>query len=315
MSEELQSSARKYFDISETIKRVGRIKQLLTGFVDKDLSKEDFKAMVKQVLKVMPQDLSLQKVQDSLAHLYGRPLTEQIVKETAWRLSGNTELLRKGEAVTQDVAVTKEGWCAVQVLNARPILRNPKSKERRLRGCLYNLMVISGHAAGSVIDKFISLRYVKYMSNDLGFTPPFKDYPFKDERELFGMRFGALFIPSMAKEGKPGFQETHVSPSMALWNKQILKKRNREGYTCPLGMTSEQLPCFRCWKGAQSCVASVHQKDFEQDYCEFCGQESVFDPGAVGYVLGMCVNCQRQEDTTGISMRKKVDARDGTRPS
>ena len=307
MSNEVQSSVRKYFDIAETIKRVGKIKNILSPYSEKDIGKEDFKLLVKQVLKVMPQDLSSQKIQDSLAHLHGRPLTDNIIKETAWRLSGNTELLRSGEAITQDVAVTKEGWCALQIINARPILRNPKSKEKRIRGCLYRLMVISGHAAGCVIDKFISLRYVKYLVIELGFTPSFKDYPFKDERELFGMRFGGLFVPKLAKEGKPGFSETHVSPSMSDWNKQILRKRNREEFTCPLNVSSEQLPCYLCWKGAESCVAAVHQKDFEQDFCEFCGKDSLFDPDSVGYVLNMCVNCQRQEDTTGISVRKRSE--------
>jgi len=68
------------------------------------------------------------------------------------------------------------------------------------------------------------------------------------------------------------------------------------------------LACFRCWKGANSCVAAVHAKDFEQDFCEFCNQDSLFDPESVGYALGICVNCQRHEDTTGLAVKRRVDS-------
>lgn len=301
---EQQSSFKKYFDIVETTQRVKNIKKVLREYIDRDLSKEDFKTMHKQVLKVMPQDLLSQKVQDSLAHLFGRPLTEKIVNETAWRLAGNTEALRNGEVITQNVATSKQGWCAMQIISCRPFLNNPRSRTNRVRGCRYTCLIVSGHAAGIVIEKFMSLRFVRYLCNELGFTAPFKSYPFKDERELFGMRFGGLFLSSLVTEGKPGFTETHVSPSMLKWNKEIIKRRYREGFTCSLNLSAEQLPCFRCWRGSESCVAATHTKDFEQDFCLFCNQESVFDPESAGYALDMCVNCQRQEDTTGVAVKK-----------
>jgi hypothetical protein len=308
VTEESTRTSRKYFDIAETMKRVSKLKAIFRERVDSDLTREDFREMIKQVLTVMPQDLPSQKVQDSLAHLFGRPLTIQIANETAWRLSGNTELLRAGEVVTNNVALIKEGWCAVQVLSCRPFLNNPRSKSHRVRGCKYTCLVITGHAAGYVVEKFLTLRHVRFLAGELGFSAPFKNRPFKDERELFGMRFGALFLPSLASEGKPGFSETCTSPAMLSWNKQIIKNRFREGYECPLGESVEKLPCFRCWKGASSCVAAVHSKDFEQDFCEFCNQDSLFDPESVGYALGVCVNCQRHEDTTGIAVKRRVDS-------
>lgn len=301
-------SHRKYFDISETIKRVGKLKSIFRERMASELSQEGFKEMVRQVLKVMPQDLSSQKIQDSLAHLFGRPLTDQIVNETAWRLAGNTETLRNGDVITSDVALSKEGWCALQVLSCRPFLRNPRSKAHKIRGCVYSCLIMTGHAAGVVIDKFLSLKYVRYLANELGFTPPFKAYPFKDERELFGLRFGGLFLPSLAVEGKPSFNETCVASSMLSWNKKILKARQREGHICPLGMSAESLPCFRCWKGCESCIASVHKKDFEQDLCEYCNKDSLFDPDSACYSIGMCVECQRHQDVTGFEIRRATNA-------
>jgi hypothetical protein len=301
-------SSRKYFDIVETLKRVNKLKRIFRDKVDLDLSKEDFREMIRQVLTVMPQDLPSHKIQDSIAHLFGRPLTTKIANETAWRLSGNTEILRDGEVVTNNIAITKEGWCAVQVLACRPFLNNPRSRSHRVRGCKYTCLVITGHAAGCVVEKFLTLRHIRYLAGELGFSAPFKNRPFKDERELFGMRFGALFIPSLVVEGKPGFSETCVAPSMLSWNKQIIKNRFRDGYECPLNESVEKLACFRCWKGANSCVAAVHGKDFEQDFCEFCNQDSLFDPESVGYALGICVNCQRHEDTTGLAVKRRVDS-------
>lgn len=303
-----KSSHRKYFDIADTMKRVGNLKNIFKSLVDKDLSKEDFREMARQVLRVMPQDLSSQKVQDSIAHLFGRPLTNQIANETAWRLAGNVETLRNGEVVTAAVATTKEGWCSLQVLSCRPFLRNPRSRSNRVRGCIYTCLILTGHAAGIVVEKFFSLAHIRYLATQMGFTPPFKNYPFKDEREFFGFRFGGLFLTSLASEGKPGFNETCVAPSMLTWNKRLLKNRQREGHDCPLGEPAERTPCFRCWKGASSCVAAVHSKDFEQDTCEFCRKESLFDPESSGYTLGMCIECQRHQDTTGLEVIRRVES-------
>lgn len=298
---------KKYFDIAETFNRVGKIKAALGQYRVKEMTKENFRDMLRQVLKVMPQDLPSHRVYDSLAHLYGRPLTDQIVNETAWRLSGNTETLRQGEVITNNIALDKSGWCAVQVLSCRPFTRNPRAKLSRVRGCTYKCAVLTGHAAGVTVEKFLTLRHVKYLAQELGFTPPFKARPFKDEHELFGMRFGGLFISSMASEGKPSFNDICVSPSMVSWNKKLINNRLRQGHVCPLGMTAEQLPCYRCWKGATSCVAAIRPKDLEQDMCEYCGkQDALFDPDSAGYTLGMCIECQRQQDTTGLELVKRV---------
>jgi hypothetical protein len=310
MKEETKSQVKRYFDISETRNRVGKLKVIFRQYLQSAVSKENFRELVRQVLKVMPQDLSSQKIQDSLAHLHGRPLTEQVINETAWRLSGNTDSLRNGEIVTQDIALRKEGWCALQIVASRPLLRNPKSKSKKTRGCSFTCFVLCGYAAGYVVEKFFSLKHLKYLANDFGFTPPFKNYPFKDERELFGMRFGALFSPSLVVEGKPSFNEIHISQAMVTWNKQILKKRNRENFDCSLVKTAEQLPCFRCWRGTESCLAAVHTKDFQQDFCPFCNKESTFDPDSIGYALDMCVNCQRHEDTTGLTLRRHTENAD-----
>ena len=315
MTDDPTKSPVKSFDIVDTLKRVRNIKKILNEKVDSTLSAEDFKLVFRQVLQVMPQDLLSHKVHDSVAHLFGRPLTKQIVNETAWRLAGNADILRAGEVISSDVSTAKEGWCAVQVTSCRPFLNNPRSRSHRARGCKYTAMVLTGHAAGCVVQKFLTLGQVRYLSRQLGFSPSFKKRPFRDEREFFGMRFGALFVTSLAIEGRPGFNEMHVSPSMVTWNKQILNNRYRENYSCPLLQSVEELPCFRCWKGATSCIAAVHSKDFEQDFCEFCGQESLFDPEAIGYSVGVCVNCQRNEDTTGLILKRIQDDDNRDRPS
>jgi len=308
-------SAVKVFDIANTIKRVRNLKKILNEKVDSTLSTEDFKRIFRQVLQVMPQDLSSHKVHDSVAHLFGRPLTKQIVNATAWRLAGNADILRAGEVISSDVATARDGWCAVQVTSCRPFLNNPRSRSNRSRGCNYTALVITGHAAGCVVEKFLTLGQVRYLAKQMGFSPSFKKSPFKDEREFFGLRFGALFVARLAIEGKPGFSDTHLAPSMVAWNKKIISNRNREKYSCPLLQSVEELPCFRCWKGATSCIAAVHSKDFEKDFCEFCGQESLFDPDSSGYSVGICVNCQRTEDTTGTTLKRIQDDDNRDRPS
>lgn len=293
------SELKKTFEIYETKSRVTKLKQVFTPYSGSSLNKEQLKELLKKTLEVLPQDLSTVKIQDSMAHLFGRPLTEQVLSETAWRLAGNIDMLRRGETVTQDVATRKKGWCSVQVTYCRPYLRNAKSRENRQRGCILTCFILSGHASGISIDKFMSLKHLRYMAVDLGFTPPFKNMPFKDEREMFGMRFGALCSPELARDNKPSFKEVCVSSSMQKWNKDIIKRRNREKFNCPLNAPIDKLPCFRCWKGTESCLAAVHVKDFVGDFCEYCGKESLFDPMSLGYASDKCVNCQRHEDTTG----------------
>jgi hypothetical protein len=314
--EEQATELKKYFDISETKTRVTKLKQTFKDYVGLTLDKDQLKSLLKKALEVLPQDLSMIKIQDSMAHLYGRPLTEQVLNETAWRLAGNTEMLRRGETITQDVSVRKAGWCAVQVTYCRPYLRNPKSKDKKQRGCILTCFILCGHAAGLTIDKFMSLKHLRYLATDLGFTPPFKNMPFRDERELFGMRFGVLCAPDLARDNKPSFKEVCVTSAMQKWNKDIIKRRFRDNFNCPLGKTSEQLPCFRCWRGTESCLASVHVKDFESGFCEYCGKESVFDPLSVGHAVDKCVNCQRHEDTTGAYLfRSFTENVDGNGPT
>ncbi len=304
---EKEEGLKKYFDIAETFNRVGKLKAAFGQYRVKDMTRENFRELLRQVLKVMPQDLPSQRIFDSLMHLYGRPLTDQIVNDTAWRLSGNTEILRQGEVITSNIALERSGWCAVQVLSCRPFTRNPRSKTSRVRGCIYKCAVLTGHAAGLSVEKFLTLRHVKYFAQELGFTPPFKNRPFKDEHEFFGMRFGALFVSGLAADGKPVFNEMCVSPSMVTWNKKLINNRLRQGHVCPMGLTAEQLPCYRCWRGANSCVAAIRPKDLEQDLCEYCGKhEALFEPDSAGYTLGMCIDCQRHQDTTGLELVKRT---------
>lgn len=307
MSEASQVDFKKYFDIAETRQKVTRLKDILKPYVGTDVSKEDFRTFTKKVLTALPRDLSIENIQASIAHLHGRPITQTVVNETAWRLAGNVEALRAGEVVTQDVAIRRQGWCALQVVAVKPILMNPKSKDKRKRGSLLNIFVMSGHAAGCRIEKFFSLSHLKYLAKEVGFTPPFKNYPYRDEREFFGLRFGGLFLTSLVKDNKPGFSEVCSTPTMISWNKDMFKRRKREGFACSLEMHHEQLPCFRCFMGAESCSAAVHQKDFEKDVCPFCGLESMFDPESPGYSLDMCVNCERHQDITGIALTRKAE--------
>ena len=314
MQEANQVEFKKYFDITETKQKVKKLKEILKPYIGKDVPKEEFRVFTKKVLTALPKDLAIEHIQASLAHLHGRPITQAVINETSWRLAGNAEALRSGEVVTQDVATRRQGWCALQVVSVRPVLINPKSKDKRKRGSLLNLFVVSGHAAGCRIEKFFSLSHLKYVANEIGFTPSFKNYPYRDEREFFGLRFGGLFLTSLVKDNKPGFSEVCSTPTMNTWNKDMFKRRRREGFSCALEMHHEQLPCFRCFMGAESCSAAVHQKDFEKDVCPFCGLEAMFDPDSPGYSLDMCVNCERHQDITGITLvRKATDA--GDRPT
>jgi len=45
VSNEVQSSVRKYFDIAETIKRVGKIKNILSPYSEKDIGKEELQTV------------------------------------------------------------------------------------------------------------------------------------------------------------------------------------------------------------------------------------------------------------------------------
>jgi hypothetical protein len=307
MNEASQVEFKKYFDISETRQKVNKLKEMLKPYVGKDVSKEEFRAFTKKILNALSKDLAIDCVQPSIAHLHGRPITQAVVNETAWRLAGNVDALRAGEVVTQDVATRRQGWCALQVVSVKPILMNPKSKDKKKRGSLLSLFVMSGHAAGCRIDKFFSLSHLKYLSKEIGFTAPFKEYPYRDEREFFGLRFGGLFLSSLVRDNKPGFSEVCSTATMNGWNKDMFKRRKREGFACALEMNYEQLPCFRCFMGAESCSAAVHQKDFEQDVCAFCGLESMFDPDSPGYALDMCVNCERHQDITGLTLTRKAE--------
>jgi hypothetical protein len=291
-----------YFDISDAITRAKCLKAAFSGYFQEDSSSREFFDLVRQVRKCLPAGLSDQVIVDSISHLKGGLVTDNEVGETAWRIAGNIPLLKQGVPVCSTISMTHSGWGVVQVKSCRPFLLNPSSRHTRNRGCIYTLFVLTGPAAGKTIEKFLGLKYLKGISKALGFSAPYKKTPFKDERELFWMRFAGWFSPELARDNKPSFSEVVVSSAMKNWNKNLIKLRKRIGFNCPISQPEAKLPCYNCWMGKDRCSAATHGETYVVDVCGYCGSDSLFSPSSSS---DKCLNCVRYEDTTGREMSRK----------
>jgi hypothetical protein len=295
----------KKFNVIDTKSRSYKLRAFFSNYIGRDVQAHEYIDFVRQVSELMPAGVRRKALHDSLVCFHGRPVTNDLVVDMSWRLAGNIDLLREGVPVTTDVALTRKGWCAVQIVKVTPTVINRHTRNKQ-RGSNLTLFVLTGHAAGVTINRFRSMGQMYSLSRLMGFSAPHKQLPYRDERELFGLRFGALMDPScVSKEGTIWYSDSCCEGTMLSRNKQILSRRNRIDFACPLGKDAESFPCFRCWKGTESCSASVHLKDYEEDYCEYCKQDSLFDPDTIHPIHNMCVNCNRLFEITGVDPNKR----------
>lgn len=270
-------------------------------FEGREVTGEHFERLLTLVHEFFPGKLLDETLKASVRHLAGTSPSAEQLKAVAHRLCGNLRRLAGQKAVPPWIVQKFREWVPVQIMS----VRRERSKQGRLGG-IFEFRVLAGTPAALTIRKWWSLQACRYWATKhFGFSkPPGKSiaakpprYPFATLEQLVGFRLYVLMEPSLCGHKEPMFG-THVKvpPSVAAWNKELLKHRFRidPGYTCPEGYP-QSFACHQCPCGYQgTCPVGTHPYDYEIKPCSVCGKvKAPFDPQRGD---AMCVNCHLKKE-------------------
>lgn len=286
------------FTIDQVQRRRDRVCDLLAPWVGRALIGPDFVSLAWACASALgvSGESSRRAVVTSLQHLSAAPPTRYVVHQTAWRLAGNLPLLRRGQSVLPSVWREESGWCAAEVVSARPFLRD-RDKPTHTRGTIYEFQVLTGVACPLVLSDFWSVKKACYIARQIGFPAPFNvSHRYEDERQMVGMRLALWSDHTRLGDDGPRVGTTAKTGTFVAHNRLLIKKRRRLSvldFSCPRSY-DRSVPCHTCAAGLDECEVATHHRTYVTRACPCCGRDdAVFDPGAR---RPYCVECATQID-------------------
>lgn len=276
--------------------------QLRFDFEGREITGPHFELLLERVGEFFKGRIDPAVLQDTVRHLAGTSPSAETLKATAHRLCGNfRRLAADGRAVPPWVVQKFREWVPVQIMN----VRRQRLKSGKLGG-VFEFRVLAGTPCPLTVRKWWSLGQCRYWATKhFGFSrPPGQSvqakpakYPFMTFEQLVGMRLYVLMEPELCGHQEPMFgQHVKVPPSVAAWNKELLRHRFRidPGYGCPQEYPTV-FPCHRCMHGyLGTCPVGTHPYDYELKPCAQCGKDKApFDPARGD---AMCVNCYLKQE-------------------
>lgn len=280
---------------------------VVQGYEGKRLVGDDFRDFVDVIHTEMPK-VPYSTLFNSIQHLAGQPITQEVNKELTWRLAGNQHHLRKGTIVPPYTRQLFPEWVAVQVWDVERKLGwkylgdKKEGNKVEKHEVEMDLFVLAGTPAGKLLKfsrpaNVFRRRETKSM---LGFTPYDKrlwnryfvgdnNYPMHDVRQIVKLRFFVYLDPIASKAGEAAFKFENVkcSGTMRKWNRMIMKRRERQNFQCPRGYELSAVPCHQCEMGFDLCLAGCHSRTYEKRFCPGCKTVACF----VNTAAQWCVDC------------------------
>jgi len=248
-----------------------------------DGTPEFVNAVVEQWSKLLPRQIPLETLRESLWHWCNEELTAELVKSTAWRLAGNLRRLRSGVSVSPWCRQPYDEWVPVQVLKMQP----RKSRGGK-RGQYVTYQVLAGLAAGMKLSAVWSHSFLSVVAQRVGFSKPWGVYPFQHPWQLVSLRMRVLIARARSLQ-EPEFQqvEDEIAQSLLEYNRALLRARSPAHRQCPRNYTH---PCYGCHIGYnnQLCPLSSHPENWLQGLCSNCHKLSWFDQERSS---SLCVDC------------------------
>lgn len=222
----------------------------------------------------------------SMRYLAGLELTKKALFELAWRLAGNVERLRDGLPVHPWCRQEHVEWVPVQVVATRYAIQKKPHEKHGRAGRTMRFAVLAGSPCPMHLTQWWSNEKLNVVAYAVGFKrrPPMYK---ADHAEIMSMRFLALIDPARSTR-EPGFYNVGCPSSFLAYNRALIKKRRRIGFSCPEGFEHQ---CHQCPLGVRSCEAACHTEDYEEKDCPACGRSWWFDTDR-SFVNDNCVRCQ-----------------------
>jgi len=236
----------------------------------------------------LPGEIEPDVIYDSIRHLGGTELDWPTIRRESWRLAANTRRLKGNQPAKPWRVHNFREWIPLQLVDSRAI----RTKRGRL-GSVFTARVLAGTSCTMLLEFFWTMRFCKFMSSSMGYSPPWGKYPFNKMEEYISLRIYVLAEPTDIAEPKkhPEFKHVRVTSSLRVFNQAVVKKRRRVKFRCQFKYKHE---CHRCRVGYDQCEVATHPRTFVKALCTICDKETWFDPQFIA--LGMCVNCRTRRD-------------------
>lgn len=292
---------------SFTINKILTVQQRLYDEIGSEfhcysLYDDDFHHMVDVVIKLLPKYVNREAVRMSLQPLAGVEIDDERLHELSWRLAGNLHRLKRGEAVHPWAQQRVNEWLPVQVMSVRKAVLTYTDKETKQEshrfGAHFEYLIQAGLPAGRLVYRTQSFEYCKRFKTEFGFSKYDHDkfsrtfsalanYQIGDITEFFRLRAYGLFSPKSCKY-QLDFSDLMGHSSSIKFNRDLFKRRERDGFPCPMGYELHQVPCYKCEVGAENCKAACHMRTYRLRECPYCHTQGWFDPGLTDTI---CVDC------------------------
>lgn len=268
-----------------------RVVAVMEEYLDVLLDGESLRELAAGVAEKLPGKIPEEVVFDSIRHLGGTKLTNRRLRIESWRLAGNNRLLRNGKPVLPWSRQQRREWVPAQVVDSR-LLRTKRNKV----GAVFKLRILAGTSATLLTEVFWTMRFARFLSTHIGFSPPWGKLELARLEQIVGLRLYLLIEPGCSEgdSPKPKFEHVTSTGATTKYNKQILSNRARIGFRCPQGYKHQ---CYDCHVGYHDCPLATHPRTFVKELCSICENDAWFDPDFVA--IGVCVACQRRAALKG----------------
>jgi len=271
--------------------------QRLNFLLGKKLTGEDFHLFMDALVLELPDYILRDTIQNSVKSLVNNVLTEELLKETCWRLAGNVEQLLEQKPVASWVSQTAYEWVPVQICEVQV----------RRHGRKLGVQLVFQSLAGSIVPRklvqvwsFKKLRYLASFRNLKGYGFGFRRSSidsrgqqrnkrlFEHASQFYGLRCFILLDPKRSDVEPRGFELGHNSATTK-HNTMILDARDRAQTPC-IKKLEGQPSCYVCPFGTDRCVLAVRRLTLKRGTCSKCKKLGLFDPEEAEF-LSMCVSC------------------------
>jgi hypothetical protein len=268
------------------------------GFLlGKKLTGEDFHLFMDALVAELPDYILRDTIQNSVKSLVNQVLTDELLKETCWRLSGNVEQLLEQKPVASWVSQIAYEWVPVQICEIQV----------RRHGRKLGVQLVFQSLAGSIVPRklvqvwsFKKLRYLASFRNAKGYGFGFRRSSidsrgqqrnkrlFEHANQFYGLRCFILLDPKRSNDEPQGFELGHNSATTK-HNTLILDARDRAQTPCLKKLEGEPA-CYHCPFGTDRCLLATRRLTYKRGTCLKCGKPGLFDPEEIEF-LSMCVSC------------------------
>ncbi len=222
-------------------------------------------------------------IQQSMRHRIDCKLTRASLKEDAWLLSGGIAKLEVGVPVAPWFRQLVQEWVPIQYVDEVPT-RSASGNP----GSVFYCRVLAGSPSGKLFETFYSTKFCHWFAErELGFSGLRGKRVFQRNCDIMNLRCYVL-LDNGRGSNQPSFVHYKITSSLLDYNRQLIRIRNRDAESCPVGYEHH---CYQCPLGYDKCDWGTHPVTYELAECEHCKQESWLDPRKKS--LGLCVVCDR----------------------